>query len=108
MGMEKGTGPEHAGGRTGQEAPLTPEKRAALRALSYDAALAALDAEDPAALALATEYITACSEQVGELLKQGRDYLELLTPLPDGAAIERIAMELVLETVEDELAGEDP
>jgi|GEM_PF-6912209 len=85
----------------------TAEERTALAKLSYDQAMQALEAEDPVAVAVATEYILDYSEKVGELLKQGKDYLELLAPRPELSAIERIAVELVLETVEEELDGED-
>ena len=83
------------------------EERAALMRLSYDEAMRALDAEDPVAVVVATEYILEYSEKVGELLKNGQDYLALLAPDPALPAIERIARELVLETVEDELDSED-
>lgn len=91
---------------TEQETP-GPGERAALLALSYDDAMDRLDREDPAAVALATEYILAYSDKVGELLRQGKDYLELLTPSDATPALERIAMELVLETAEEELDSED-
>lgn len=85
----------------------TAEERAALLALDYEAASDALEKADPAALALATEYILQYSEKVGEELKQGRDYLALLTPTDQTPPIERIAMEIVLESVEEELDAED-
>jgi len=86
----------------------TADERAALSLLSYDQALQALEAEDPVAVAVATEYIQSYSEKLGQLLKDGKDYLELLAPSPELPAIERIAMELVLETVEEELDREEP
>jgi uncharacterized membrane protein len=89
-----------------QEMP-TQEERAALFRLGHDQVMQALEAEDPVAVAVATEYILDYSEKVGALLKEGKDYLELLAPRPDLSAIERIAMEIVLETVEEELDGED-
>ena len=85
----------------------TEEERSALSRLSYEQATRALEAEDPVAVAVATEYILDYSKKVGELLKEDKDYLELLTPRPEQSAIERIAMELVLEAVEEELDGED-
>ncbi len=81
--------------------------RAALLQLSYEEAMRALEAEEAAAVALVTEYILAYSEKTGEILKAGKDYLELLAPKPELPAIERIAMELVLETVEEELDEEE-
>lgn len=87
--------------------PFTKEERQAVFALGYSEALDALEKEDPAVVAVATEYILDYSEKVGELLKNGKDYLALLTPGPAAPAIERIAMEVVLETVEEELAQED-
>ena len=86
---------------------LSAEEREALLALDYKAALDALENEDAAAVALATEYIVQYSEKVGEELKQGRDYLALLAPKENTPAIERIAMEIVLESVEDELDSEE-
>jgi len=86
----------------------TQEERAALSRLSYDQAMRALEAEDPVAVAVATEYILDYSEKVGMLLKEGKDYLELLASRPELSAIERIAVELVLETVEEELDCEEP
>jgi hypothetical protein len=86
----------------------TAEERAALSRLSYDQTMQALEAEDPVAVAVATEYILNYSEKVGQLLKEGRDYLDLLAPRPELPAIERIAVELVLETVEEELDREEP
>lgn len=87
--------------------PVSPEERAALLALEYAEAMEALEAEEPLAVAVATEYLLHYSEQVGELLKTGQDYLSLLTPSAAMPAIERIAMEVVLETVEEELDKED-
>ena len=97
------------GGKKRYEAgeALSDDMRAALLALSYDDALDALENEDPAAVTMATEYILAYSEKVGELLKQGSDYLALLTPTASTPALERIAMELVLETAEEELDAEE-
>lgn len=98
-------------GETGKKPPesdaLSPEERAALHALSYDEAIDALEREDPAAVALATEYILFYSEKVGELLREGRDYLDLLTPSGDTPALQCIAMEMVLETAEEELDSEE-
>jgi len=85
----------------------TEEERATLARLSYDQVVHALEAEDPVAVSVATEYILDYSEKVGKLLKEGRDYLELLAPRPELPAIERIAVELVLESLEEELERED-
>ena len=100
---------EYSGQEQGGGIPEIPtkEERALLFRLSYDEAMKALEAEDPAAVAVTTEYILDYSEKVGKLLKEGKDYLELLTPRPELSAIERIAVEFVLETVEEELDGED-
>lgn len=92
---------------TTPDEPISPETREALLALPYDVALDALEREEYAAVTLATEYVLFYSEKVGELLKQGRDYLALLTPTPATPALERIAMELVLETAEEELNSEE-
>lgn len=85
----------------------TEAERMALYRLSYDEVMDALENEEPVAVAVATEFILDYSEKVGELLKAGKDYLDLLAPRPELPAVERIAMELVLETVEDELNGEE-
>lgn len=100
---------DHCGHKRNQDdgETLSDGMRAALLALSYDDAVAALENEDPAAVTMATEYILAYSEKVGELLKQGSDYLALLTPSASTPALERIAMELVLETAEEELDAEE-
>lgn len=83
------------------------EERAVVLALDYKAASEALEKADPVALAVATEFILQYSEKVGEELKQGRDYLALLSPTDKTPAIERISMEIVLESVEEELNEED-
>ena len=44
---------------------------------------------------------------MGELLREGTDYLDLLTPSDSTPALECIAMELVLETAEEELDSEE-
>jgi hypothetical protein len=100
--------------RTGDATPEQPgcaaptqEERAALFMLGYEDALAALEDEEPVAVAIATEYILEYSQKVGALLKEGRDYLNMLTPSAATPAIERIAMEVVLEAVEEELDGEE-
>lgn len=85
---------------------LTPEERAGVLALDYEAASEALENADPVALAVATEYILQYSEKVGEELKQGKDYLDLLTATDKTPPIERIAMEIVLDSVEEELDQE--
>ena len=84
----------------------TAEERAALLALGRVEAMAALEREDPLALALATEFISLYAEKITDALKNGRDYLPLFTPADDIPHIERIAMEIVLESVEDELESE--
>ncbi len=71
--------------------------------LSYDEAVAALDADDPAVVEAVTAHITRYSAEAGELLQAGRDYLDLLTPTGDTPVLEAIAMELVREVLEDEL-----
>ena len=85
----------------------TPEERAAVHALSYDAAVAALEAEEPIAVTVATEFILQYSEKVGALLKEGKDYLPVLTPTDATPAIEAIAMEVVQEAVEEEMDAAD-
>ena len=94
--------------RSGVPYMPTADERAALARLSYDQATQALEAEDPVAVAVATEYILVYSAKVGQLLKGGKDYLELLALRPELSAIERIAIEFVLEAVEEELDGEEP
>ncbi len=105
MGRDNDHGAKNGRREAGET--LSDDMRAALLALSYDDALEALENEDPAAVTMATEYILDYSEKVGELLRQGSDYLELLTPSASTPALERIAMELVLETAEEELDAEE-
>ncbi len=92
----------------GEGAVLTEEERKTLCALNYKEAMAAIEQENPAVIALATEFIALYSERLGQRLKEGQDYLALLTARADTPAIERIAMELVLESAEAELDEEDP
>lgn len=82
------------------------EERAALLALGRPEAMAALEREDPLALALATEFINIYAAKITDALKKGHDYLPLFTPADGTPHIERIAMEIVLESVEDELEAE--
>jgi hypothetical protein len=85
---------------------LSAADRAALLALDEEAAERALEAEDPTAMALVTEYILAYSQKLGEELKAGRDYLPLLTPGEATAPLEAIAMMIVLDSAEAELEAE--
>lgn len=101
---EKNDIPPHAPER----GKLDGERRAALAALGYEEALDALEAEDPVALAVTAEYIALYSQKAGELLKEGKDYFSLLTGAGAVPALERIAMEMVLEAFEDELSENDP
>lgn len=84
----------------------TPEERAAVLLLAYDDAVAALEGEESVAVAVATEFILKYSEEAGKLLKGGGDYLSFLTPGPTTSAIEGIAMDIVLETLEEELESD--
>jgi hypothetical protein len=82
---------------------LDPE----LAALSREAVLSALEREEQGVFAAVSRCIVHYAERVGEELKAGRDYLPLLTPLRDTPPLEAVAMEIVLETVEEELAEEE-
>jgi hypothetical protein len=81
-------------------------------ALAHDEVLAALasyengegDAEHPVVRRV-TERIAHYSALAGEALGRGRDYLPLLTPAEGTSAVDIIAMELVLEIMEAELAS---
>ena len=53
---------------------------------------------------LVEQRIAHYSSLAGEALRQGKDYLPLLTPAKDAPAVEIIAMECVLKVMEDELA----
>ncbi|MDL2266941.1 hypothetical protein LJC46_03015 [Desulfovibrio sp. OttesenSCG-928-G15] len=86
---------------------LTAEERSRVLGMGFDEAWAALEKEEPAVVALATEFILSYSEKAGVLLKEGKDYLDLLAPSPDIPAIERIARGIVLETLEEELDGQE-
>ena len=85
-----------------EENVLSPE----LAALSREQVLAALDTEDEAVVAAVSQYIIHFADLVGVELKAGRDYLPLLTPACGTPPVEAVAMEIVLETVEEELEGE--
>lgn len=89
------------------EFSLSAEERAAALALDHKAAVMALEEENQAVTAVISEFILHYAEAAGERLKAGGDYFELLTPGPDTPALEALAMELVREGFEDELAGED-
>lgn len=95
--------PDEFDGRSG----LSEEKRAALLALDEKAAAALLDAEDPDAISLATEFVLAYSHKVGGLLQQDKEYLHVLTPTPQTPGIEAQAMRLVMQAVEEELNEAD-
>ena len=75
-------------------------------ALSREGVFAALDREDEAVVAAVSQYIGRYAELVGLELKEGRDYLSLLTPTAETPAVRAVAMEIVLETVEEELDSE--
>jgi hypothetical protein len=78
-----------------------------LTALSREEVLSALEREEGAVFAAVSRCIVRYAELVGEELQAGRDYLPLLTPRPDTPPLEAVAMGIVLETVEEELAGEE-
>lgn len=82
---------------------LSDERRSELLALDEEAALRLLDAEDPEAVSLATEFVLAYSHQVGTLLQQDKEYLHVLTPTATTSGIEAQAMLLVRQAVEEEL-----
>ncbi len=85
-----------------------PEK--APEAYSYEELLEILDdddAEDHPAISLVERRIAEYSSLAGEALRQGRDYLPLLTPAADTPAVDAIAMECVLAALEEELDEED-
>ena len=83
--------------------PLDPE----LAALSREEVLSALEREEEVILAAVSRYIVHHAGRIGEELKAGRDYLPLLTPRRDVPPLEAVAMEIVLEAMEEELAEED-
>jgi hypothetical protein len=98
--------PDRPPGKGGARVRPDPARRAALLALSADEAAALLDADDPQALALAEEFVLAYSARAGECLKDGGDYLDMLSPGPETPALEVMAMEAVLEALEAELERE--
>ena len=79
----------------------------ALASLSRQEVFEALDREDEAVVAAVSQYIALLAEQVGLVLKEGRDYLEMLSPHDDTPAVLAVAMDIVLETLEEELESED-
>lgn len=89
-----------------EEVELSQEEISVLLALDRAQATAALEREDPAALALATEFINIYAGKISEALRAGKDYLPLFAGSSTTPAIERIAMEIVLESIESELESE--
>lgn len=79
----------------------------ALASLSRQEVFEALDREDEAVVAAVSECIGVLAEQVGLVLKDGKDYLEMLTPDGETPAVLAVAMDIVLETLEEELESED-
>jgi phytoene/squalene synthetase len=79
----------------------------ALAALSRDAVSRALAGGDETVLEAVSRCIRHYAQRAGEELRAGRDYLPLLTPRPETPPLEAVAMGIVLETMEEELAGED-
>ena len=92
-----------------EEEPLptpTEEERAAILALDHRAVTRALSADEPIAVAVATEYIVYYSLKVADALRQGTEYLHVLKCAEDTSAVERIAMALVSESVRESLEQE--
>lgn len=85
---------------------LSQEDRSALLALDRTQAMAALEKEEPGALALATEFIDVYADKISLALKAGKDYLSFFEASETTPAIEKIAMEIVLESIEEELESE--
>jgi hypothetical protein len=78
-----------------------------LTALSRDAVFGALAGGDETVFAAVSRCIRHYAQRAGEELRAGRDYLPLLTPCPETSPLEAVAMGIVLETMEEELARED-
>ena len=103
-----------AGGESGvcapaEENPLpvpTEEERAAILALDHRAVTRALSADEPIAVAVATEYIVYYSLKVADALREGTEYRHVLQCAEDTSAVERIAMALVSESVRESLEQE--
>ena len=92
-----------------EEIPLlvpTEEERAAILALDHRAVTRALSADEPIAVAVATEYIVYYSLKVADALREGTEYLHVLQCAEDTSAVERIAMALVSESVRESLEQE--
>ena len=92
-----------------EEIPLpvpTEEERAAILALDHRAVTRALSADEPIAVAVATDYIVYYSLKVADALRQGTEYLHVLKCAEDTSAVERIAMALVSESVRESLEQE--
>ena len=84
----------------------TEEERAAILALDHRAVTRALSADEPIAVAVATEYIVYYSLKVADALREGTEYLHVLQCAEDTSAVERIAMALVSESVRESLEQE--
>ena len=92
-----------------EEIPLpvpTEEERAAILALDHRAVTRALSADEPIAVAVATEYIVYYSLTVADALREGTEYLHVLQCAEDTSAVERIAMARVSESVRESLEQE--
>ena len=104
-GLPEGDVPADAAEEISLPVP-TEEERAAVLALDHRAVTRALGAEEPIAVAVATEYIVYYSLKVAEALRQGTEYLHVLKCAEDTSAVERIAMALVSESVRESLEQE--
>ncbi|MDR2160714.1 MAG: hypothetical protein LBO77_01005 [Desulfovibrio sp.] len=78
---------------------LDPE----LASLSLENVLSALECEDGPVFAAVSRCIVRYAELAGLELQAGRDYLPLLTPGENTPPLAAVAMNIVLETVEEEL-----
>lgn len=85
------------------EPPLiqpTKEERAKVMAYDFEHAATAISMDEPITMAVATEFIVQYSIKAADTLREGKDYIELLTPTDATPAVERIAMEIVRESLD--------
>ncbi|MDR2489169.1 MAG: hypothetical protein LBD42_06745 [Desulfovibrio sp.] len=84
----------------------TQEERAAILALDYASVSQALRADDPVTVAVTTEFIVHYSLKVAQVLREGNEFLHVVTHEESTPAVERIAMGIVREAVSESLAME--
>jgi hypothetical protein len=99
-----------AGPEAAREEELLPEptaeERSEILALDHASVTRALRADEPAVVAVTTEFIVQYSLKVAQVLREGNEFFHVVTPTQETPAVERIAMNIVREAVSESLAME--